>query len=301
MPPDTAINAITERAIRDEFDAWRMRPDWTWLATDDAGRLIGRALWWGRDETAPIALDVLDAKGPTESRAEVAPALLRAGHGALRARGYPVPLPHTVRLPGDWRSHPLCVDAVAWRQRAAAGAGLSQVNERLQYEWTPGVEPPRPRMGLDFCPGSDAQFQRLFAEAAVGSLDVLTARTLALSTPEDLGRDELDYYRSCPGEREWWRVAVDPAGDLIGFVIPSATPHSRNVGYLGVLPEHRGHGYVDDLLAYATTFQHAAGATRITATTDATNTPMAEAFDRHGYRTVEVRLDLEAPRTTTKC
>lgn len=298
MPPDTGINAITKRAIREEFDAGRMRPEWTWLAIDDNDHIIGRAVWWGRDDSAPIALDVLDvldAEGSPTSRTHVATALLRAGHVALSARGYQAPLPHTVRLPGDWRSRPDSVDAVRWRQEAATRAGLTQVNERLQFAWTPGAETPPHPARHEFRPGADAEFQRLFAEAALGSLAVLTQRALAVSTPEDLGRAELDYYRSCPGERQWWRVAIDSAGDFIGFVIPSATPHSRNVGYLGVLPERRGHGYVDDLLAYATTFHRAAGASRITATTDASNIPMARAFERHGYRNVEVRLDLETP------
>lgn len=300
MAADAGINAMTEQAILDEFEAGRMRPEWTWLAFGEDDRLIGRALWWGRDNTAPIALDVLDVavldvSAPIESRANLGKALLRAGHDAFRARAWRVPHPHTVRLPGGWRSDPVSVGAVAWRQRAAAEVGLTEVNERLQFEWTAGTEllsnPPR----LDFREGPDEEFQRLFGEVALGSLDVPTQRALEVSTPEDLGRDELDFYRSCPGDREWWRVAIDPSGTRAGFAIPSATPHSANVGYLGVLPDHRGHGYVDDLLAYATTFHRAAGANRITATTDATNVPMAKAFARHGYRNVEVRLDLEAP------
>lgn len=292
---DIGVIGMTKQEIRKEFDAGRMCPEWTWMATDDAGHLIGRALWWGRDDRAPIALEVLDVAGPIESRAGVGSALLRAGHDALGVRGWQVPLPHTVRLPVDWRSDQACVDAVAWRQLATAEAGLTQVNERLQFEWAPGAERPPASPRLEFRPAPDDEFLRLFSEVAVGSLDVMTQRTLAVSSTENLARDELDFYIACPGERGWWRVAIDASGTMVGFVIPSATPHSRNVGYLGVLPACRGQGYVDDLLAHATTFHHAAGATRITATTDATNVPMAKAFTRHGYRNVETRLDLEVP------
>lgn len=254
MSADPGINAMTEQAIRDEFDAGRMRPEWTWLAFDDEGRLIDRALWWGRDDKTPIALDVWDVVllgeaasiGPV---AEVGKALLRSGHAALSTQGCRVPLPHTVHLPGGWRSDPVSVGAVAWRQHAAADVGLTEVNERLQFEWTAGTEFPTNPKRLDFREGSNEEFRRLFGEVVLGSLDVLTQRTLEVSTPEDLGRDELEFYRSCPGNREWWRVAIDPLGTPVGFVVPSATPHSVNVGYLGVLPEHRGHGYVDDLLA----------------------------------------------------
>ncbi|CAL8897854.1 hypothetical protein KVA01_17210 [Kocuria varians] len=79
----------------------------------------------------------------------------------------------------------------------------------------------------------------------------------------------------------------------MGIAIPSVTPTNRNVGYLAVLPEHRGRGYVDDLLGFITAFHAASGADRITATTDAVNTPMAAAFERAGYQCTETRIDLE--------
>lgn len=242
---------------------------------------------------------MLDAAGPAASRADVGSALLRAGHDALAAEGCTVPLPHTVRLPTAWRDRPACIDAAQWRRRAAADAGLTQVNERIQLEWTaeapdePSQHPTTTRLALR--PGSDEEFLDLFAPATCGSLDVMTQRALAVSSAEATAREELDFYLACPGEPGWWRVADGPSGEAVGFVIPSATPYGRNVGYLGVLPEHRGQGYVDELLAYVTAFHRAAGATRITATTDAVNLPMADAFARHGYRVVETRLDLEAP------
>lgn len=81
----------------------------------------------------------------------------------------------------------------------------------------------------------------------------------------------------------------------MGFIVPSATPYDRNVGYLGVLPSRRGQGLVDDLLGEVTRIHAAAGAERITATTDMTNLPMAAAFGRAGYQVTEIRLVLEAP------
>ena len=102
--------------------------------------------------------------------------------------------------------------------------------------------------------------------------------------------DQLRFYRSAPGERAWWRLARDGAGELAGFVIPSATESGPNVGYLGVVPEARGRGLVDDLLAFATRFHAERGARTISATTDVTNAPMAAAFARAGYAVVEVRL-----------
>ncbi len=174
--------------------------------------------------------------------------------------------------------------------------GLTLVNERLQLEWAP-VPAGQPDLssagGLTFRRGDDAEFVELFAQAALGSLDVMTRRALAAMDAHELAREELDYYRSCPGERDWWQVATGSQGVVVGFVIPSATPTNRNVGYLGVVPRHRGHGYVHGLLEFVTRFHTASGAPRITATTDASNTPVATAFARAGYEVVERRIDIE--------
>ena len=55
------------------------------------------------------------------------------------------------------------------------------------------------------------------------------------------------------------------------------------INFIGVVPEHRGRGYVDDLLAEGTAALHAAGAERVRADTDTRNLPMALAFRRAGY------------------
>jgi RimJ/RimL family protein N-acetyltransferase len=126
---------------------------------------------------------------------------------------------------------------------------------------------------------------------------VTTRRSLAVLDPVAQARDDDDFYLSCPGERDWWRIATTPDGEPVGFIVPSATPYARNVGYLGVLPARRGRGLVDDLLTEVTRIHAGAGAQRITATTDVSNAPMAAAFDRAGYQVTETRLVLEAPVT----
>ena len=79
------------------------------------------------------------------------------------------------------------------------------------------------------------------------------------------------------------------------FAIPSATPYYRTVGSLGVVPELRGRGYVDDLLGEITRFHAADGADCITATTDVTNAPMAAAFNRANYQVTEISMVFKAP------
>ncbi|MGI4896110.1 MAG: GNAT family N-acetyltransferase [Janthinobacterium lividum] len=194
-----------------------------------------------------------------------------------------------------WREDPCVVGAVAWRLQAAAAAGLSEQLERVRYEWSAADGVPVTSGRLHFRPGSEQEFLTVFEQAATGTLDVATRRALAVMSPPAQARDDYDFYLDCPGERDWWRIATTPDGAPVGFVVPSATPYHRNVGYLGVLPNHRGRGLVDDLLVEITRFHAGQGADRITATTDVVNTPMAHAFERAGYRVTENRLVLGGP------
>ncbi|WP_344202749.1 GNAT family N-acetyltransferase [Aeromicrobium alkaliterrae] len=278
-----------------EIEAGRIRPEWSVLAIDESEVIVGRAMWWGRDTVVPIALEVWDVEAQAPGHKSLSEALLAAGHQALSRRGVATPLPHTMRLPRGWRQDATLVAEVDRKTHAAAAAGLTLVNERLQFQWDSDRPlPPRPG-SLVFAPASDDTFLRLLAAATEGSLDVMTRRELESGDPDQLARAELDYYLRCPGDRSWWRTAAAADGTVVGIAIPSATPTHRNVGYLAVLPEHRGQGYVDEILAFVTRFHAEPGASRVTATTDAANTPMAAAFRRAGYRCVETRIDLERP------
>ena len=66
-------------------------------------------------------------------------------------------------------------------------------------------------------------------------------------------------------------------------MMPARNPTSAVINFIGVVPEHRGRGYVDDLLAEGTATLHAAGAERARADTDTRNLPVAAAFGRAGY------------------
>jgi RimJ/RimL family protein N-acetyltransferase len=185
--------------------------------------------------------------------------------------------------------------AIEWRSKAATGAGLTRVVKRLQYEWTPASGIVADTGRLVFRPAADREFLDAFRQVAIGSLDVTTQEQLAVMDHDSQAKSELEFYRSCPGERSWWRLAETTNGKLVGFAVPSATPYNRNVGYLGVVPALRGRGYVDDILAAITRFHATDGADRITATTDEENTPMAAAFNRANYQMTEKRWVFSVP------
>lgn len=290
--PTTPAVGMTPAQIEDEITAGRLRLQWSVVAVDD-GMIAGRALWWGRSDQTPIALEVWDARRDHPEKAAILAGLLAYGHDLLTAEAVDVPLPHIIQLPTAWRDDSVLRREVETKTTSAAAVGLTHVNERHQFQWDQGAPIPPEVHRLRFEGADDGTFIEMFARAAHGSLDVMTRRELSATDAETLAKDEVEFYRSCPGDRDWWRIARDLAGEVVGVAIPSATPTSRNVGYLAVLPEHRGHGYGDDLLAYITRFHVREGAHRITGTTDAVNAPMAAAFERAGYECTETRISLE--------
>lgn len=295
FPDDPGVVSLPRDQVREDFEAGRMRPEWSWLLEDE-GRLLGRALWWGRGDSVPSALDALDVVQELDDPRLAAVDLLRGGHADFSASGESVLPPYTVRLPEGWGDDERTTRAATWRCEAMSDVGVTSSLERRQYAWTPENGIPAGSTRVEFRPGSDEEFLELFREAARGSLDVETRQALETMDEVAQARDDFEFYAGCPGEREWWQVALDGNGAPVGFIVPSATPYHRNVGYLGVLPSHRGRGLVDDLLGEVTRIHAEAGADLITATTDMTNLPMAAAFDRAGYLVTEIRLVLEAPR-----
>ncbi|TDD55835.1 GNAT family N-acetyltransferase [Nonomuraea terrae] len=266
------------------------RPEWTWIA-EDGDRVVGRALWWGPGNSAyPVALDCLDVDPAVGDRTAVAAELI----GAALA-GFTQPVQYAIKVAGGWREDPVASAAVEWRRAAAHAAGLTLEVERLQFEWAPADGVPSATAALRFAEASDEAFLAVFGRIAEGSLDAQTRANLAAKGVDATAREEMGFYLGAPGKREWWRIAYTPEGEVAGMAIPSATPYNLNVGYLGVVPEFRGRGYVDEILAEITRIHAANGEVRVTATTDMGNAPMVAAFERAGYRNTEIRINLSQP------
>lgn len=256
------------------------------LLAVDGDRVVAMARFWappGRD--APESLDGLYTDPTVADRAGLAADLLRHAHERFGRK----PEYH-VFGPARWRDDPTLTEAVDWRRAALAAVGLSHELERLRYRWTPEAPVPEPDRRVEFRAGDDEAFLQAFCAVSRDSLDVGTRHGIAEHGVEAEAREHMGVYLEMPGERAWWRLAYDTDGDLIGLAIPSANNGGPVVGYLGVVPEQRGKGYVDPLLGEITRQLAAAGAKTITADTDNVNIPMAKAFERAGYTRFATRL-----------
>ena len=87
-------------------------------------------------------------------------------------------------------------------------------------------------------------------------------------------------------------TAPGAAPEYVRFVCPARNDYGAIIAYLGVLPAHRGHGYIDEILAAGTRVLAAQDVPRIRATTDLGNAPMAAAFTRAGWVNFENSINM---------
>lgn len=286
---DQSVNTTTQQRFIDQLASRHYRYEHTWVVEDDSS-VVAAAVWWTFPEgTTPMALDGLYADPSVTDPVPVWTELVRAGL-AETAEGEG---DYHIFLPGGWRDDPEIQAALRPRLAAARAAGLTSTLERLRFEWLASMAVPARSQRLTFrAEPDDEAFVSVFMRVAEGTLDATSREEIERLGLDAYARGDLDLYQRMPGERSWWKLAYDEAGELVGFAMPSANNGGPVVGFLGVVPEHRGHGYAADLLAEITADLAELGAERITADTDLGNVPMANAFRRLGYRNFAVRLVL---------
>jgi len=272
-----------------DLAAGRRRPEWLWLALR-GDRVVARAGWWSRaGDQHPLLMDIFDIDHDTDDGVRLLKTALPA---VVPADATP---PEYGRfLPPDWRDHEYTRQAVEARMGALERVGAKLFVERLRLEWRPGTPVAELSGRLTFRPvRHPGELIELMTLVLDGTLDAHSRDDLTRMTPRQAAqeqyRGELERYAS---PHEWWRIAALPDGEVVGFVIPAHNGYNPIIAYLAVVPAHRGHGYVNDLLAAGTSLLAAQNVRRIRAATDVGNAPMAAAFARAGYVTFERQIDM---------
>ncbi|MFF8731826.1 GNAT family N-acetyltransferase [Streptomyces sp. NPDC015171] len=276
-------------ALADRHRLVRYRSDWQRIALRD-GRTVARAAWWARPEDPePLLINWLDvAEGEEEAGAEL-----------LRSAPWQTP-ELELDLPPGWREDPLLRAAVDSRAAVARMAGYTPLVERFIYRWTPDCGlPERPGRLVFTAEPDDAVFYGLLRRINSATLDAHARRAVAEGGVDHAAQEDLDVFHWFPSPRSWWQIARTPAGDPVGIHIPARNPSGPCVGFIGVVPEHRGHGYAYDLLVECTHFLAGQDAEFIGAATDQDNFPMAAHFARAGYPVTRERVNYRLDGTGT--
>ncbi|MET9435676.1 GNAT family N-acetyltransferase [Streptomyces sp. NPDC006551] len=299
------LSYVLDHELQDDLATGRRIPDWMWVALR-GDRVLARIAWWTNKEGGePLALDFfdLDPELPVEERSDIGLRLLETATAAVVPAGAPRP-EYGRFLPPDWHEIPETRARLDTLFGVLERAGARPLVERLRLEWRAGTAVPEPRGRLEFRPVKDREdLVALMTPVMEGTLDAHGQADLAsgLSAREAAEKhydEEFPHYAS---PREWWQVAQLPeTGEPVGFVIPARNNYHHTIAYIGVLPAHRGKGYIDDILGEGTRILAGENVPRIRAATDLANVPMANAFARAGYVTFERAINFvwDAPGST---
>ena len=269
--------------VQEMWDDGSSRPEWTFVATDGdspVGRVgfvvtpsVTDPAWVG--SLPPSEMTLFGAAAWTGDPVAVLAELVRAARLSL---GDTVPEILEIRTNPAFHKRP------EERLALAAALHLPVFQEKEGVLWEeeggPAATPRRLRVRslADLGP---ARYAEVFARIPQGTLDRNDQWYFERVRPEHWAAQMLEY---ADGAEDSWLIAENDAGPvgMVG-ISPFDEPGTATVAYIGVLPEHRGNGYVDDLLAAGTAAAQRAGFTRILSDVDTENQPMLAAMERAGH------------------
>lgn len=174
-------------------------------------------------------------------------------------------------------------------------AGFQLDVDRVRLRWPLQQQTPRPKGILTF--RSEASIapetaERIFAEVADESVDNWMRRERAALGRLGEAAQRLDIARKRDYPQDWFVIGFNQNDEPVGYVQSALTEDSRAIlAEIGVVAAHRGHRYVDELLAYGTAMILDSGVRSITSDTDQANRAMRAAFARGGYEEFASRHD----------
>ena len=301
-PPDHRKEV--EQYLQSMFAAGSMRPEWCFVIQEKENNPLGRVAFWtlpGMEK--PLALVLLEV--PWEGDHLGAGArLLGDALGEARRLGA-AEIEHVLDAPA---MQPQFQHRPEKRIGLLEDVGFALRRETDRFQWR-GEEPPAISDRLFFrtleAVGEDA-FVKAMRRVSEGTLDREIREERERLGPRKAARGFFEAARMVRHDPSWWRLAYDGrSGDLAGLVMPAEPPGFLTILYVGVVPEMRGRGYADDLLATGTVSllgARAEGGTEkpLRADTDVANAPMAAAFGRAGWARFAGRreyvLDLTSAR-----
>ena len=187
----------------------------------------------------------------------------------------------TLELTANPERHP----DVEMRRQLAGRLGLDLFQEKEGVLWVDHGSPITVPDRLAFRTIAEIGAERygeVMARPGSGTLDRNDAWYYARVRAPDWAAQMLEFCDECD-EGTWLIGEID--GDPVGYVAvsPFHDEGTATIVHIGVVPEHRGHGYIDDLLAAGTEVAREAGFNRILSDVDVLNAPMLAAMERAGH------------------
>ncbi len=176
-------------------------------------------------------------------------------------------------------------DEYDYYKKCFIDAGFLVFQEKLSYRFCKkDVENRKYR--LDFRSYEDvgeANFLQAISLVTKGTLDKFLKRSVENVGINEAVRIYVEELKTIDFQKDIWVLAFNN-DELIGLVIPSNFGRGYGgINYIGVIPQERGKGYVDDLLIKGTQLLLNQGVSIIIADIDIDNFPMKDALIRCEY------------------
>lgn len=268
------------KRMRELWESGHSRPSWSFLAQEN-GRDIGRLVYELDAEPHEIRFFGVELPWQADYLA-VGKALLTESLKTMAAQG----MRRAIRqINSQWKTaeqQQQVLESMGFTLRQSKSAFVLTMPE------TPVVVPDRlTYRSLEEV--GEAAFIDAMRQASVHTLDRDDQKAIAGVGLQQMAEEffatlQNDYWAYQPA---WWQLAYAADGALVGFVQPLVfreNPQEGTIGYIGVVPEQRGHHYVDDLLLKAHRIWQEAGVQKLYSDTDTANFPMIGAFQRAGYK-----------------
>jgi ribosomal protein S18 acetylase RimI-like enzyme len=179
-------------------------------------------------------------------------------------------------------------DHEAERRRLFESWGLGLFQEKQGFRWEAGEGPVAVPGRLRFrsiaeC-GRD-RYAAVMARGGAGTLDRNDRYYWTGAGPDNWAAQMLEYL--VPEDEPLWLLG-ETDGQPVGYIaVVRVEDWGSTIGHVGVVPEHRGQGYINDLLAAGTAHAGAAGIEAMLSDVDVLNRPMIEAMRRNRHRDLD--------------
>lgn len=273
-----------QETLRGLWETGAGRPEWSFAAEEDGTR-VGRVgfvvepttsdpAWLGT--LPPNEMSVYGLQLPWDGDwAEVGFALFR--EAARRVVGS---VPETFEMRIVEGVH----DNLQARRRLAEAIGMEIFSEKQGYQWLDDGRPIDQTDRLTFRSVADIgieSYRSVMAPCGLGTLDRNDHYYWTGCGPDNWAMQMTEYVTD--EDADMWLVGY--AGDTpVGYVAVARDDDLEStIAHIGVIPEHRGNGYVSDLLAAGTEVARVAGIKGMLSDVDVLNEPMSSAMIRSGH------------------
>lgn len=263
------------------LDVECVKPAWCYV--DDADGVIAGSivLWTAPGNDTPTDFVLFDTdwdRTPETGRALLDHAVkAAANHGASA-------LAHVLDSPGQAPQHQGHAEA---RHELLTATGFTVTRDGRRWEWRTGdpvVDVDTPLTWRNLIELGEEPFLELLSQLLADTGDALLRATVdrlgLRGAAEEVWKGSLGMGH----EDAWFELGFDPDGTAAAVSLPSRTPTSAVIGFVGVAPAHRGKGYATAIVARGTRILAEAGADVIRGDCDAGNIAMVRGFERGGYR-----------------